>query len=205
VGAPFSKVSSQSVLETSSHPYPSSRSRCCVRATSLTSSLRQPLRRCPPTFPSPPQTLCPLMKPKNPSVLAQAGRPAMNAQTPKTQCRRSQSSASAYSLPRSRLPSSMPMPCSTSKCSSLICRPCSSSHSVAVPASGTLAQRIGLWTLTSMQARAPSSVAQIFRTQRFVQRRSSTMRPQIWRSIWENVEVADGAFAFGFAESRSHR
>jgi hypothetical protein len=40
----------------------------------------------------------------------------------------------AYSLPRSRLPSSMPMPCSASKCSRFMCRPSISSHSAAVAA-----------------------------------------------------------------------
>jgi hypothetical protein len=60
-------------------PCSSSRSRCCVRTPSLTSSLRQPLRRCPPALPSPWQTRCPLVKPKNPSVLAQAGRAKMKA------------------------------------------------------------------------------------------------------------------------------
>jgi hypothetical protein len=55
-------------------PCPSSRSRRCERAPSLTSSLRQPLRRCPPALPTPRQTRRPLAKPKNPSVLAQVGR-----------------------------------------------------------------------------------------------------------------------------------
>jgi hypothetical protein len=56
------------------------------------------------------RTHSPLVKPKNPTVLAQTVRTTMKAHTPKTRRRRSQPSASAYSLHGSWLPSSTPMP-----------------------------------------------------------------------------------------------
>jgi hypothetical protein len=94
-------------------------------------------------------------------------RPRRRGRRRRTRCRVRRWTGRTFRTPAC----SMGMPCSTSKCSRLICRPCSSSRSEAVLANGTSAQRIGLRTLTSMQARPTTRIARLFRVPWFLNSR----------------------------------